>query len=158
MRLHAISALACGVVLVLGTSLAAADPVYKWTDSEGHVHFSQTPPPNATTGVKQMNVNPAPPDPQSLQNQQALVQAQQDQAQKAKDAKDAADKNKPDPQVQALKKQQCEDLRSRLAILQRGGRAATTDAQGNMTFLDDAERAKQEAAIQDQISKTCGGG
>ena len=38
-------ALACGVALTLGSTLAAADQVYKWVDEQGHVHFSQTPPP-----------------------------------------------------------------------------------------------------------------
>lgn len=154
MRLRDTSLFTCGLLLALSTTLAAADPVYKWTDSEGHVHFSQTPPPSTTAGVQQVNVNPTAPDPQSLQNQQNLVQAQQDQQQKAKDA---AEKNKPDPKVEAAKKQQCDDLRSRLNVLQQSGRTATTDAQGNLTYLDDAARAKQEAVIQDQIAKTCGG-
>lgn len=141
-------------VLVSISAIAAADQVYKWVDSEGHVHFSQTPPPNANTGVQQVNVNPTPPDPQSLQNQQNLIQAQQDQQQKAKEE---ADKNKPDPKAEAAKKQQCDDLRSRLNVLQQSGRTATTDAQGNLTFLDDDARAKQIQNIQDQIAKTCTG-
>lgn len=155
MRLRQICALACGVTLALSAALAAADPVYKWVDKEGHVHFSQTPPPNAATTVQHLNINAPPPDPQNAAAQQALVQAQQDQDQKAKDA---ADKDKPDPKAEAAKKQQCDDLRGKLNVLQQSGRTATTDAQGNLTFLDDAARAKQEQTIQDQIAKTCGGG
>ena len=154
MRLRDASLLACGMALALGATLAAADQVYKWTDSQGHVHFSQTPPASTTAGVQPMNVAPPPPDPQSLQNQQNLVQAQQDQQQKAKDE---ADKNKPDPKAEAAKKQRCDGLRSRLVMLQQMGRVASTDAQGNVTFLDDDARAKQITAIQGQIAKDCGG-
>jgi hypothetical protein len=30
--------------LILSTTASAADPVYKWKDSAGHSHYSQTPP------------------------------------------------------------------------------------------------------------------
>ena len=154
MRLREVAALACGAALAVGATFAAADQVYKWTDSEGHVHFSQTPPPSTTPGVQQVNVSAAPPDPQSLQNQQGLIQAQQDQQKKAKEA---ADKDKPDPQAEKLKKIECDDLRTKLAALQTQGRAATVDAQGNVSYLDDDQRAKQEQQIQDQITKNCSG-
>src|ERR1700749_259639 len=152
MRLRDACLLACGAALAVSATLAAADQVYTWTDSEGHAHFSQTPPPGASTGGQQVKVVVAPPDPQSLQNEQALMQAQQDHKDKAKDA---ADKDKPDPKAEAAKKQQCDDLRSKLNVLQQSGRTATTDAQGNLTYLDDDARAKQIAAIQDQIAQNC---
>jgi hypothetical protein len=148
-------ALACGVLLALGTSLAAADQVYRWVDDQGHVHFSQTPPPGTKVQAQQVTVNPAPPDPQSLQNSQDL---QKQIADKDKAAQDAAAKNKPDPAKEAEKQAHCDDLRSKLQVLEQSGRAATTDAQGNINYLDDQARATQEAAIQDQISKDCGGG
>lgn len=155
MRLRDACSLICGAALAVSATFAAADQVYKWTDSEGHVHYSSTPPPGAVTGVQQVKVVVAPPDPQSLQNEQALMQAQQDQKDKAKDA---ADKDKPDPKAEAAKKQQCDDLRAKLNVLQQSGRTATTDAQGNLTYLDDDARAKQIQAIQDQIAQNCSGG
>ncbi|HEY1774062.1 MAG TPA: DUF4124 domain-containing protein [Gammaproteobacteria bacterium] len=144
----------CGMMLALGTSLAAADQVYRWVDPQGNVHFSQTPPPGTKTQAQPMTVYVPPPDPQSLQNTQ---QSEQAQADKDKAAADAAAK-KPDPAAEAQKKAHCDDLRQRLVILQQSGRAATTDAKGNLTYLDDDARAKQEAAIQDQINKDCSGG
>ncbi|HSN18657.1 MAG TPA: DUF4124 domain-containing protein [Gammaproteobacteria bacterium] len=149
------------IVLVSGAALAslliaaAADPVYKWVDADGNVHFSQTPPPNATTKVQHLNIDVPPPDPQAAAQEQALIQAQQDQQEKAKQE---AEKNKPDPKAEAAKKQQCDDLRSKLNVLRQSGRTATTDANGNLTFLDDDARAKQEKAIQDQIAANCSGG
>ena len=145
-------ALACGVALTLGSTLAAADQVYKWVDEQGHVHFSQTPPPGTKMQTQQLTVTPTTPDPQSLQNTQNL-QKQIDDKNKA--AQDAAAKNKPDPAKEAEKKQHCDDLHTRLVVLQQSARTATTDAQGNITYLDDAARAQQVQAVQDQIAKDC---
>lgn len=147
------TALACGLMLALGTGLAAADQVYRWVDPQGNVHFSQTPPPSTKVQAQPMTVYVPPPDPQSLQNTQQVEQAQAD---KDKAAADAAAK-KPDPAAEAQKKAHCDDLKSRMQVLQQSGRTATTDAQGNLTFLDDDARAKQIAAIQDQINKDCSG-
>jgi hypothetical protein len=116
-------ALACGVMLALGTTLAAADQVYKWTDDQGHVHFSQTPPPGTKVQAQAVTVNPPPPDPQSLQNSQA----------------------------------HCDDLRSNLQVLLQSGRAATTDAQGNLNYLDDTQRQQQEDAINKELASDCKG-
>lgn len=141
-------------LLALIPALAAADQVYKWTDDQGHVHYSSTPPPS--TKAQQMTVNVPPPDPQSLQN---LQQLQQSQADKDKAAKDAADKEaaKKDPKAEALKQQHCDDLRTRLQTLTQSGRAATTDAQGNLNYLDDDARKAQEDDINKELSSDCKG-
>jgi len=154
MNLRDASVLACGVALAWSATFAAADQIYKWVDSQGHVHFSQTPPPGTTVSAQSVTVNPAAPDPQSLANQQAL---QQQQAAKDKAAADAAAKDKPDPAGEAQKKQHCEDLRTRLNVLQQSGRTATTDAQGNLTYLDDNARAQQIDEINQQIKSDCSG-
>lgn len=133
--------------------LAAADQVYKWVDEQGHVHFSQTPPPSAVSNVRQVTVTSPAPDPQSLQNQQLL---QKQLADKDKAEKDAAAKNKPDPAVEALKKQKCDDMRAQLQVLQLGGRTVIVDAQGNRNYVSDDDRAKQEKQLQDQLAKDCG--
>jgi hypothetical protein len=139
-------------LLALIPALAAADQVYKWTDDQGHVHFSQTPPPS--TKAQQVTVNVPPPDPQSLQNQQQLQQAMAD---KDKAAKDAAAKEKKDPKAEALKQQHCDDLRVRLQTLVQAGRATTTDAQGNVNYLDDDARKAQEDDINKELASDCKG-
>lgn len=41
--------------LILAAAASAVDPVYKWKDSAGHSHYSQTPP----EGQKYQTINPA---------------------------------------------------------------------------------------------------
>jgi hypothetical protein len=147
-------ALACGLMLALGTGLAAADQVYKWVDDQGHVHFSQTPPPGTKVQAQSVTVAPPPPDPQSLQNSKDLQKQVSDQN---KAAQDAAAKDKPDPAKEAEKQAHCDDLRSNLQVLLQSGRAATTDAQGNLNYLDDTQRQQQEDAINKELASDCKG-
>lgn len=144
-------ALACSLALV--STLAVADHLYKWVDKDGHVHFSQTPPTSTDVQAQPVDVNAPPPDPTGLRNSQELQKQLQEKDQKAKDE---AEKNKPDLHEEALKKQHCDDLKSRLSTLQNSGRAATVDAQGNMNYLDDDARAKQEQEIESEIKSDCG--
>ncbi len=141
-------------LLLLACAAAAADQVYRWVDKDGKVHYSQTPPANAATSVQPVQVNAPPPDPTGLQNAQVLQKQQADKNQKAADAAKAAQQ---DAAQAAQKKQQCDDLRSRLLTLQNSGRATTVDAQGNVTYLDDDARAKQIQDLQSQIKEAgCG--
>ena len=47
--------LSCAIALLVSTAAAAAEPVYKWKDSNGQSHYSQTPPP----GQKYETITPA---------------------------------------------------------------------------------------------------
>jgi len=144
-------ALACS--LALFSALAAADQVYKWVDKDGHVHFSQTPPSSTDVQAQAVNVSPPPPDPTGLRNYLNLQQQQDD---KAKKDKAAAEKAKPDAKTEALQKQHCDDLQSRLVTLQNSARAVTVDAEGNKNYLDDDAKAKEEAEIQSEMKSDCG--
>ena len=53
--------------LIIATAASATDPVYKWKDSSGHSHYSQTPPEGqkyqtiTPTGTSAENAATAPP-------------------------------------------------------------------------------------------------
>ena len=141
-------------LLLLACAAAAADQVYRWVDKDGKVHYSQTPPANAATSVQPVQVNAPPPDPTGLQSAQVLQKQLADKNQKAADAAKAAQQ---DAALAAQKKQQCDDLHSRMLTLQNSGRATTVDAQGNVTYLDDDARNKQIQGIQsDMKAAGCG--
>jgi hypothetical protein len=144
--------LACASLLAALCLTAAADQVYRWVDKDGHVHYSQTPP--AGTGVQAQSVNMSapPPDPVTVQNQQNLAQQLKD---KDKQAQAAAEKQQQDAQKKDQQKKNCDDLRERLAVLTQSGRTATVDAQGQVNYLSDEDRQKQEKALQDQIATDC---
>lgn len=47
-------------LLALGSACALAQPVFKWTDAQGLVHYGDAPPSNAA--VEQVAIEPPPPD------------------------------------------------------------------------------------------------
>jgi|SRR5215469_5317592 len=154
MNTRTLIALAGGALLGTLALAAAADQIYKWVDKDGHVHYSQTPPPATGVQAQSVDIGAPPPDPTTLHNEQNLAKQLDD---KNKQAQDVADKQKQDAQQKAQQKAQCDDLRDRLRVLQAGGRAATVDANGNMNFLSDDDRAKREKELQDDIDKNCSG-
>ncbi|HEY3646041.1 MAG TPA: DUF4124 domain-containing protein [Gammaproteobacteria bacterium] len=144
-------------LLLLCACMAAvsADPLYKWVDADGHVHYSQTPPPGAATKAKTMEVHAGQADPAAVQASQQLAQQQMaDQQQADEKAQQQAQK---DSQHQEAVQQACDRLRVRLQIYQQAGPVFTVDAQGNRHYVSDADHLKEEQELQDQIKKYCSG-
>ena len=54
--------LTCGALCLLAAAPVAAQKVYQWTDASGRTVFSDTPPPNQHTPVKEKDVTQAPRD------------------------------------------------------------------------------------------------
>ena len=148
-------AFVCGCLL----ALPALGELYKWTDAEGKVHYSDQPPPpnvkqpikvkprvpSAATAVPEAAGTPAEA-PKSVAEQDAefnrrRVEAAEREAAAQKAAKEVADKKK-----------NCEQAKAQVAGLQSGGRRITRhDEKGEVVYLSDAEiaqeieRAKQAA-------------
>lgn len=49
------------LALLCVTSLASAEQYYKWTDAQGVVHYTRTPPPESAAGSTALKVNSVPP-------------------------------------------------------------------------------------------------
>lgn len=144
--------LASALLLATIGLAASADQVYRWVDKDGHVHYSQTPPPSTHVNAQAVSIAPAGPDPTTLRNEQNLAKSLDD---KNKQAADAQKKAEADAAQQAQQQKFCDDLRQRLAVMQQSGRVATVDEQGNKTYIEDDDRAKQEQDLQAQIDQQC---
>lgn len=125
------------LALVAGSALAqgGATKVYKWTDKDGRVHYSQTPPPEGE--VKELKVRSAPATPV--------------------DAKPEDADAKPDPEAErkAGFKRNCETARSNLAQFQQQGQLMTQQPDGTMTPVSNTEKQAGMAQAQKDISYYC---
>jgi hypothetical protein len=131
----------------------AAPQIYKWTDEQGRVHYTQTPPPDMQEAAP-LDVKVARPP------------AQEEPAEEAAGEGEASGKETPEapvaddapiaivPKEQA--KAQCEDARKRLEILK--GEAAhlmVRDASGELRPLSAEERDKRIADEESRVRQFC---
>ncbi|HTS52640.1 MAG TPA: DUF4124 domain-containing protein [Burkholderiales bacterium] len=123
--------------------------LYKWTDENGKVHYSDQPPPGdvkKSETIKQPS--PAPTAPavagakpsaaaktpaeQEMEFRRRRLEAAEAEAKAKKDAQDAEDK-----------KRNCERATAQVASLQRGGRVTRPGPNGEQIYLNDDEIAKE---------------
>lgn len=171
---------AAAVLAVLAMSAAHAQ--WGWTDSKGNRQFSDQPPP---PDVPEKAIFKRPPGTTIGQPNYTSVKLGDDDLKKAAAAAaanaasaPAAAASKPkDPNEEFKKRQEekakaeaeaqkvaqdnakrnaeCERAKGYLRSLQDGTRIARTDAQGNRTFLDDAERAREMQRLQSDVASKC---
>lgn len=134
--------------------LSIAGKIYKWTDSEGQVHYGERPP---SGQAKQIKVPTAPahsPAPA------ARPANQQEATQKLLDSFDKERKEKAETEAKAAKEQarrekNCSSAKRRIAGLKIGGRQYEVDEQGNRHYLSEAEIQSRLAEAQQYADKWC---
>jgi hypothetical protein len=142
------------ILLVFAASSAAADSqnMYKWTDDQGEVHYSQFPPPGRNAEKMQ-----APPPPAQsaesvdtdLQKRiEAMDKEKEKQLQVTKDADQRAE-------IQKIRKKNCETARQNLVNLDRGGNVRYMGADGKVMRLTEEERQKRIDETNKQIKENC---
>lgn len=158
LALHFSRALPLAASLILATAPAAAE-LYKWTDAEGKVHFSDQPPPPEVKapvtvkprrpGAPAASATPAATGAPTYVEQEAEFRKRQvETAEKAKAEKQAADEA-------AEKQRNCEQARARVASLEVGGRITRTNAAGEQIFLTDAEIAQALSGARRDADAAC---
>ncbi|MFZ1643582.1 MAG: DUF4124 domain-containing protein [Candidatus Contendobacter sp.] len=143
-------AASCGGVTV--TAQAAEQFIYKWTDDQGMVKYTELQPPSGVkyemvrkTGGAAQGTEAAPSDQQAKEREELAQQEakQKEQAEQAqKQAKDVRAKN-------------CEIFKKNVQVLQGNSPVATTDAQGKKIILDAAQREAELKKAQKDADYFC---
>ncbi len=138
--------------------LAAAAPavlaanMYKWTDAEGNVHFTQEPPP---PGVQGQKLAPPPPPAESPAKAQSQIKAMEQQFNSAQQQRqDAAKKAQQEAHYDAEKKQKCAQARSRLQKAQRP-RVNFVGPDGTVRRATEEQRQQQIKDSEKQVKEFC---
>ncbi len=134
----------------LSLSLPAHAQVYRWVDEEGNVHFTDQPPPGKNAEHVEVKVTKSDVSNQQIaeQRREQLKALESSRKELAKSrATTAADKRD--------RKQKCAAARERSDHLAWQRKIHEVDAQGNKTYLSDADedRVKQEA--RDAVTELC---
>ena len=137
------------VVLLLSPGVHAQ--LYKWTDANGKVHYSDQAPP--TDSKSQKIIAPAPSaDPTAIKSlaarQAELRRAQASETEKAAKAEQAAAEEK-------KRQEACNQARGRLKLIQGGGRVYRFDDKGEKNFVDETGRLKAQQEAEQEVAQLC---
>jgi predicted flap endonuclease-1-like 5' DNA nuclease len=130
--------------LMLLTPLAMAQ-VYKWTDSQGIVHYSQTAP---ATGVDFKKITTA------ASNAAATPEPAQESQPAPARTQAAAAASQPIADTPANRKTLCDSLQANLTML-KGTGPVVLQQDGKSTALDDTQRRQQITADEAQYEQYC---
>ncbi|AFJ03589.1 Periplasmic protein TonB, links inner and outer membranes [Methylophaga frappieri] len=131
--------------------LAQAE-IYKWTDENGQINYSQQPPPDRP--AEQIQAPPPPPvEPDKAQQEiDNLIESQQKAAQQEAEQREAEQAT---AREQQLRDENCQIARENLLAYQNNpGRRFINEA-GEVTRPTEEERQQRIANYQDQVDTYC---
>lgn len=134
---------------------ALAD-VYKWTDSQGQVHYADRPPNQAPAPAQRLGTGADPRrEAEAEAARRALADKLSATKQKQQQEQEAQAKRQAALEDQARKDERCRKARDRVTLLAQGGRIARINAQGERYFLDDAQREAETIQAQREMEEIC---
>lgn len=143
------------ISLLCATTFSVAGKIYKWTDSEGNVHYGAQPPNKQTKEItvrsKGSSSAPAPA---------AKVSNPKDATNKLLGALEKERKDKAEASAKAAKEKErndknCSSAKRRIAGLKLGGRQFVMTEAGERNYLDAAAIQKRLAEAQKAADKWC---
>ena len=141
------------MALLLESQISAAQ-VYRWTDAEGRVHFSDRAPVDTPEDIREIDVpvTPVSPDPElQLQRERGrkLLEVWGAERRQRGQAEQAA---RASAQQHA---QDCADLRAYLEEIQRARYLVRSDDTGQKAALDETERTSYEQQLSELLATHC---
>lgn len=132
--------------VLLLPGLAGAE-IYRWTDANGQVHFSEKP----AAGAEQIEVKP-----QVVERDEA-TRLREERTAQFYDARrqEKAQAEAKSAEAHAKRVQECKKWRGQLADIQRGGRYFVTDKNGERTYIDEKEIDEARNRLSSRIAEQC---
>jgi hypothetical protein len=149
LRIHAGRLLFWGA---LALTAHAHAQLYKWTDAQGKVHYTDQPPTLDSQTVKPGTAGQAETTSEATKSLDAKEQAYQKRRKEAEEARAKADK---EAEQARIARENCDKARKNLGTLQNTPRVYSTDAAGQRVYMDDAARASSMDKSQKAISEFC---
>lgn len=142
----------CGLA-VAASGAVNSDVIYKYTDANGHVVYSD----RLQAGAERIVIPTEPSDPSAVQARIADERAALEQAAAARRAKADADRIARAEKEKAARenKANCERAQSRVRTLANERMVYTFDAQGNRVYPSDKELSVQREAAKNEMEQYC---
>lgn len=135
-----------GVALLVAIASGAQAQIYKWTDSEGKVHYGSQAPRDAS--ARELRITP-PPAGASAPEQSPISAAEPD-------TQEEAGAGEPDAERVAALRLNCEVARRNLRVLEDpANRRFTEPGRDEPIYYTDEQRAARIAETQTQVERFC---
>ena len=139
--------------LLCASTVSLAAKVYKWTDSQGNVHYGERAPNTQAKEVELRNLHPsgseAPAPANSPQDVNKLLDTL------SKERQEKADKAAAAEQERKQREKNCAAAKRNATGYQIGGRIYEIDENGERRFLGDKEIDKKLEASKREVEKWC---
>lgn len=145
--------IALGVSLSLVAGSVLAGEIYRYTDSDGNIHYVDRP--TGDPSETRMSISSKPTNPGAVQ---ARVQARNKVTAERREAEAAAPKEKTVAEKRAERKQreaECKSNRERLETMMTSRRLYRENEAGEREYLDDTQRQEARDKIQELIEESC---
>ncbi|NNL07097.1 MAG: DUF4124 domain-containing protein [Gammaproteobacteria bacterium] len=141
------------MVILLGTTVAFADKIYKWTDAEGNVHYGSEKPADAPSEKMKVDTGKTGVN-RGADALDKLKQEVDDEAQRV--VEEGIPEQPPVPALPAREvKKRCQAARQDLATIQSRGQLRERDEKGNTRYIGEEEKQRRIKAAKKQIREYC---
>lgn len=142
-------------------ALPVGAQLYKWTDANGRVQYSDKPPPTGqkATTMSRATMSPVPGSGESAAPPSAGEKSPADREQEFRkrqaDQEEAQKKQQKVAEDQRLKQSNCQSAQRQLAVTQSGQRLATVDANGERRYLEENDIQQSMQRAQQDVARYC---
>ena len=140
-------ALALSLAAIFASSAQAA--LYKWTDAQGHVVYSDQPPPDVDSKqIRASTGTASSPEKTAVERDKEAQKGRKDAAEKAKKGEEDAQRN-------AQNEARCAALKSNYQMYVDGGRIQRTNDKGERELMSDAEIEAAREKTRREMDEAC---
>lgn len=138
-------------VIALFAVSAASAQIYQWKDENGKTVISDKPPAGKAREQKRIEA----PSAQDTAGQKTTAERDLEFRKRQKEAQESTTKANKEQQAAADKKENCENARRNVQLLESGERVAMRDDKGERYFLEDAQREQELAKARRAVELSC---
>ena len=131
---------------------SAGAEIYHWKDQNGKTVISDQPPMGQTPAKK---IGDTGTGDNASSKQPSLAERDMEFRKRQKEAQERAEKEKKETVAADDKKENCQNAREQLRLLESGERIALRDDKGERYYLDDAQRAQETDKAKRFIESQC---
>ena len=141
--------------LIVAALLAAAAvhaQVFEWKDESGKTHYSDMPPPGNARELRK--IESAPPATGSP-TQKTAADRELEFRKRQKESQTNSEKASKEQTASTERKENCDNARRQLQLLESGERIALRDDKGERYYMDDAQREQEITKARQAMQSFC---